>query len=120
MQLDGLFSKWIDLIDSQLPKLTKFILPSGGLSSTHLHVARAVCRRAERRVVTLVRMKTVDPAVAIYLNRLSDFLFATTRFAAMKADKEEITYKKSEGRKVRSISQPQASRGAAVPPLVKE
>ena len=69
-------------------------LQSGGLSSTHLNLARAVCRRAERAVVPLVSAGEVDPEVGRYLNRLSDFLFVAGRYAVMKEGKEEIIWKK--------------------------
>ena len=68
----------IDRLEHELPPLRHFILPGGSPAGALLHVARTVCRRAERRVVSL-GTDTVDPAVIIYLNRLSDLLFVMAR-----------------------------------------
>ncbi|KAM9622388.1 corrinoid adenosyltransferase MMAB [Trichechus inunguis] len=86
--------QWIDKYTSQLPPLTAFILPSGGKSSSMLHLCRAVCRRAERRVVPLVQMGETDANVAKFLNRLSDYLFTLARYTAMKEGNQEKMYKK--------------------------
>nr|AAI33926.1 Si:dkey-189p24.5 protein [Danio rerio] len=88
--------KWIDSFTEELPPLTSFILPSGGKSSAALHVARAVCRRAERCVAPVVRSGETDPEVAKYLNRLSDYLFTVARYAAMKDGNAETIYKRQE------------------------
>lgn len=74
---------WIDMHESGLTPLKQFILPAGVSGATHLHLARAICRRAERRVVTLVRRHetSVSEELIIYLNRLSDLLFVLTRVA---------------------------------------
>jgi cob(I)alamin adenosyltransferase len=87
-QLEG----WIDEMDDSLPALTTFILPSGGKAASHLHVARAVCRRAERSVVALE--DAVSAGVRQYMNRLSDYLFTAARFASHKGGYDEVTYKK--------------------------
>jgi cob(I)alamin adenosyltransferase len=68
----------IDELEAGLPPLRKFILPGGSAAGAHLHVARTVCRRAERRVVAL-GAEAVEPIVVIYLNRLSDLLFVMAR-----------------------------------------
>jgi cob(I)alamin adenosyltransferase len=70
--------QWIDQLETELPPLRRFILPGGGEVGAWLHVARAVCRRAERRVVGLGG-SAVEPIVVRYLNRLSDLLFVMAR-----------------------------------------
>jgi len=87
--------RWIDALDARLPKLTSFLLVSGGKASVFLHQARVVCRRAERRCVPLVRAGAVPDVVRVYLNRLSDYMFTAARFAAMRAGREEESYKKA-------------------------
>jgi cob(I)alamin adenosyltransferase len=71
----------IDSLESALPELTNFILPGGTAAAADLQAARAVCRRAERRVTTLRRAEGVIPAVCAYLNRLADLLFVAARYA---------------------------------------
>lgn len=87
---------WIDTFTEELPPLTNFILPSGGKGSAALHLARTVCRRAERSVAPIVRSGEADPDVAKFLNRLSDYLFTVARYAAMKEGNEEKIYKRPE------------------------
>jgi cob(I)alamin adenosyltransferase len=72
----------IDDATARVPPLTTFVLPTGGDAAARLHVARTVVRRAEREVVTLARDTSVRPLVVVYLNRLSDALFAWARLAA--------------------------------------
>jgi len=75
---------WIDAMETELPKLQAFILPGGHPSGATLHLARSICRRAERSVVPLVGQADVDENVSIYLNRLSDYLFVASRFVNFK------------------------------------
>lgn len=72
---------WIDEENGTLPPLTSFILPGGTELATRLHLARAICRRAERATVSLIRVEQVNPACLRYLNRLSDLLFVLARAA---------------------------------------
>ena len=72
--------KWIDEMTAVVGPLENFILPGGSLGSAQLHVARTVCRRAERDVVTLARSEAIGPFVLPYLNRLSDALFVMARY----------------------------------------
>ncbi|AMV29263.1 Cob(I)yrinic acid a,c-diamide adenosyltransferase [Gemmata sp. SH-PL17] len=71
----------IDRLNEDLQPLRSFILPGGTQAAAWLHLARTVCRRAERTVVTLQRTEPVNPHALIYLNRLSDFLFVLARVA---------------------------------------
>lgn len=84
----------IDLFQSQLPELTHFILPGGSFSSAHCHVARTVCRRAERRILEFAEHSKVSTETLIYINRLSDFLFVLSRKLAFEDGVEEIQWKK--------------------------
>jgi cob(I)alamin adenosyltransferase len=80
----------IDRMDAELPPLRQFVLPGGAPGAAMLHLARAVCRRAERRVVALAGEAEVDPAVLVYLNRLSDWLFVAARLANLRAGRAEL------------------------------
>jgi cob(I)alamin adenosyltransferase len=71
----------IDRLNGELAPLTSFVLPGGSAASAHLHLARTVCRRAERVIVELAAEEGVSPAVIKYINRLSDFLFVAARHA---------------------------------------
>jgi cob(I)alamin adenosyltransferase len=70
---------WIDMADAELKPLTSFILPGGSTGAAALHLARTVCRRAERRVVALAALESVDSTVIVLLNRMSDLLFTMAR-----------------------------------------
>lgn len=86
---------WQDEMSKELPPLRNFIVPSGGKRSTNLHLARAVCRRAERH---LCKVDDVEPQVRAYINRLSDFLFVCARYAAKLDGFMEHTYQKARSR----------------------
>jgi cob(I)alamin adenosyltransferase len=82
----------IDECDRELQPLKAFILPGGSEKAAALHIARTVCRRAERRVITLQRSVELPPLVVIYLNRLSDLLFTLARLANHRAGAGEVTW----------------------------
>jgi cob(I)alamin adenosyltransferase len=79
----------IDEREAELPALTSFVLPGGSELGALLHLARTVCRRAERSVVTFARGEAVDPIVLVYLNRLSDLLFVVARHENHRGGKTE-------------------------------
>lgn len=80
----------LDTFNAGLPPLKEFILPGGGTAAAACHLARAVCRRAERRTLTLARARTVNPQGLAYLNRLSDLLFVVARVLAREAGNGEV------------------------------
>lgn len=85
----------IDVYITEAPEITRFILPGGSPLSSLLHVCRTVCRRAERRVVTLAADHPANPEVTKYLNRLSDFFFAAARVANAKLGVPDTEYVRS-------------------------
>ena len=82
----------IDDGETELEPLTAFILPGGTPKSAALHVARTVCRRAERKVISLGSEMEIPPIVVKYLNRLSDLLFVLARVANRRAGAPEVTW----------------------------
>jgi cob(I)alamin adenosyltransferase len=86
--------KRIDEMTAQLPEMKSFILPGGHVAVSSVHVARCVCRRAERLAVSMQQHELfVDENVIRYLNRLSDYLFTLARYAGKKLGAEEIPWK---------------------------
>jgi cob(I)alamin adenosyltransferase len=84
--------RWIDDAEATLPALKSFILPGGTPSAASLHVARAVCRRAERTIVELAAHEIVDATIPTYLNRLSDLLFVLARVENARAGVAEAKW----------------------------
>lgn len=82
----------IDEMDGELPELKNFVLPGGHLANSFTHVARCVCRRAERLAVHLAEDAPVDPITLKYLNRLSDWLFTFSRMMTLKTGSEEVAW----------------------------
>jgi len=91
------FENMIDSLGIKTPKINSFILPGGGGIGAMLHLARAVCRRLERRVVELNNKRKINNEIIIYLNRLSDLLFTMARFANFKEEKKERIWVKKNG-----------------------
>ena len=82
----------IDAWDRDLEPLKAFILPGGAAAGSRLHLARAICRRAERKAVALSKVEKVSPDVIVYLNRLSDWLFTTARWANLRSNRAETKW----------------------------
>jgi len=82
----------LDAFNADLPALKDFILPGGGMAASTCHLARTVCRRAEREVVALGRVEEVRPEAQRYLNRLSDLLFVLARVLARRSGHGEVLW----------------------------
>ena len=89
----------LDSLNEDLPMLKEFILPSGGKATSACHLARCVCRRAERRVVTLAKDEKVSPFSISYLNRLSDLLFVIARVLARSENGSEVLWQPYQDKK---------------------
>ena len=84
---------WIDRLDNDLPSLDAFVLPGGSIVAAHFHVARTICRRAERNVMDLLgEQPDLDEVVIPYLNRLSDLLFMLARYANQQEDHKDTLW----------------------------
>lgn len=80
---------WIDSIDAQLPRLKSFVIPGGSTTSAQAHIARTVCRRAERLIVRLADEEKIEDSIKKYINRTSDYLFVTSRLVLILENKAE-------------------------------
>lgn len=85
---------WIDILDEQTPPVNTFILPGGSEIAAKTHIARTVCRRAERRILSLMAEEYVDPIILAYINRLSDYLFILARYFNFVEGVGELIWKK--------------------------
>ena len=90
-QVDQL-EKFIDSLQKSLKPLENFILPGGSIGAAQLHVARCVCRRAERDILRLKRSEAVGPFVVKYVNRLSDLLFVMARYENLKKKAPDVLW----------------------------
>ena len=88
-----LLEQAMDEMDAELPELRAFVLPGGHEAVSFCHLARTVCRRAERLVIVLDQESPVDALVLQYLNRLSDYLFVLSRKMALELNAEEVAWK---------------------------
>ncbi|MCM1004890.1 MAG: cob(I)yrinic acid a,c-diamide adenosyltransferase [Prevotella sp.] len=84
----------IDALDAEVPKANAFILPGGTVGAAQAHVARTVCRRAERHIIGLSKESYVSPSVIKYINRLSDFLFILARAYNFNAEVKDYIWEK--------------------------
>ena len=93
-KVDGLrveeMERYVDLFWGQMPELRNFILPGGSIAGAEIHKARTTCRRVERHLVDFAKTTPLRPELNVYINRLSDFLFAAARFINAREGVEEI------------------------------
>jgi cob(I)alamin adenosyltransferase len=87
--------KKIELINNDLPSLKEFILPGGNDVCSRIHLARSICRRAERDLVSLNNKEQISPEILQYINRLSDYLFVVARLLFRISDSDEIQWERS-------------------------
>ena len=92
--LEALVETW----NAELPSLREFVLPGGGAAAAHCHMARSICRRAERRCWALSRSEPIGPQALRYLNRLSDLLFVLARVLARRATGSEVMWRRDRSR----------------------
>jgi cob(I)alamin adenosyltransferase len=88
----------LDRVNAGLPSLKDFVLPAGTRAAALAHAARTVCRRAERRLVTLSRKQKLAPPLTSYLNRLSDLLFVLARELNRIAGRRDVLWKQGKNR----------------------
>jgi len=91
--------QWLDSLNADLPPLQEFILPGGSPAAAACHLARAICRRVERRLHTLSQRETVNKAAIGYLNRLSDLLFVISRELNRAAGKPDVFWRHERSKK---------------------
>jgi cob(I)alamin adenosyltransferase len=89
-----MLEKWMDGLEEHLPVLHTFILPGGHSSGATLHLARSICRRAERLVLPIIQESDASDNVLMYLNRLSDYLFMASRYVNHLSDQHESLWEK--------------------------
>lgn len=82
----------IDRMNENLPELKNFIMPGGSQFIASCHIARTVCRRAERRIISLSEVSEIDENIIIFVNRLSDYLFVLARYCSYKQNVDEILW----------------------------
>lgn len=93
-EMTARLEQWIDALEKESPPIRRFILPGGSQPAALLNVCRTVCRRAERRVVTLASVSPCPAEVGRYLNRLSDFFFTAARAANARLGTADVEYER--------------------------
>lgn len=102
----ALLEQELDGFNAELPPLKEFILPGGGPAAAACHLARAICRRAERRLVALARDETINAQGQAYINRLSDLLFVVSRILARDEGGSEVLWRNERERRQRMDKDP--------------
>lgn len=93
-EMVSFLEKEIDKLEGKLPQITFFILPGGDLIASHVHLARAICRRAETDIVKLSESEKINNESLIYINRLSDLLFVIARTINKRKKISDVAWKK--------------------------